>query len=361
MQNQQIYEEASEWFVRMRDADDAPGVRAEFMEWLRRSPEHVSAYLDIAAVWMEAKGSEVDDDLGLDARIELAKADKSVAELTPRAGAGVARALSHRKWFALAASVLLVAVGASAAWWKLWGSTYSTDLGEQRSIALRDGSTINLNSESQVRVRFDEARRTIELVKGQALFSVAKDAARPFVVQADGTAVRAVGTVFDVYRKQGGAIVTVVEGAVDVQRAPRWKAEGPATEATARSATPTSGGTAQPRPARTSAPVRLVAGEQLVIGANVAPSAKPVNISTATAWTRRELAFEFTPLSEVADEFNRYNERRLIVEGEWLRSFKISAVFRSTDSGSLVRYLQNMPGVRIREGEDRIVIAAEPN
>lgn len=346
MRNQQIDDEASEWFVRMRDGEDSSAVRGELMEWLRRSPEHVSAYLDIAAVWMEAGNVEIDATLDLATRVALAKADRGVAEFVPRAVQPATRYFNRNGLFAVAASVLFLMLGVTA-WWKFAGDTYSTGLGEQRSIALRDGSTIELNSQSRVRVHLDDERRSIELLRGQALFNVAKDASRPFVVHADNTTVRAVGTVFDVYRKQTSAVVTVVEGSVVVER-------GKHAAAAARSlneAVVDAG--AQPA----SVNLWLTAGKQVVVSREAAAEPKPVNVNVATAWTRRELVFEFTPLADAAAEFNRYNERRLIVEGEQLRSFKISAIFRSTDPGSLVRYVQSMPDVQIDETENSIVIA----
>ena len=78
MRNQQIFDEACEWFVRMREEDEAIGRSGELMEWLRRSPEHVRAYLDIAAIWMEVPNVEVDAQLDLATRIALAKADAGV-------------------------------------------------------------------------------------------------------------------------------------------------------------------------------------------------------------------------------------------------------------------------------------------
>jgi ferric-dicitrate binding protein FerR (iron transport regulator) len=104
--------------------------------------------------------------------------------------------------------------------------------------------------------------------------------------------------------------------------------------------------------------LRLTAGKQVVVKRNAAEEPKKVNVAAATAWTRRELVFEFTPLAQVADEFNRYNERRLIVEGERLRAFKITAMFRSTDSGSLIHYLESMPGVRVEQNDETVVIAS---
>jgi transmembrane sensor len=355
MRNEQIYQEASEWFVRMRDGEDSPGL----MEWLRRSPEHVSAYLDIAAIWMEAKNVEVDSDLHPAARIAAALADKEVAELTPRGEQQTARrSRSRRGWLAFAASVAFLILGSGVQWYLSEYPTYATGLGEQRSIALRDGSTIALNSASRVRVHLTDQRRTIELLRGQALFHVAKDASRPFIVHAEDTAVRAVGTVFDVHRMGDGAVVTVVEGAVLVERkAPASAARR--TELDARGAEEAGGGSGYGSTRQPFVSVRLTAGKQAVIRSEAALELKPVNVQVAIGWTRRELIFEFTPLAEAAAEFNRYNERRLIIEGDELRAFKISAVFRSTDPGALVRYLKSLPGVRIQENESSVVISNE--
>jgi transmembrane sensor len=93
--------------------------------------------------------------------------------------------------------------------------SYSTGIGEQRTIQLMDGSTVELNARSKVEVRLTERRRDVALIEGQALFHVAKDKLRPFVVRAGEAEVRAVGTEFDVYKKQAETVVTVVEGRVE--------------------------------------------------------------------------------------------------------------------------------------------------
>src|SRR5258705_86287 len=98
--------------------------------------------------------------------------------------------------------------------------TYTTDVGEQRSLRLVDGSTVILNSRSRLHVAFTETARPLEVRQGQALFHVAKNSARPFIVRSDGTVVRAVGTQFDVNRNRSGTIVTVVEGRVAVYSNP---------------------------------------------------------------------------------------------------------------------------------------------
>lgn len=336
MHNRQIYEEASEWFTRMRDGEDTPAARSELMTWFRRSPEHVSAYLDIAAVWMESKNVSVDAEVDLETRIAQARADLGIAELIPRR-----EPLQPKTWrwrtklpMAMAASAALVLMGI---WFYGQRDTYTTGTGEQHSIALSDGSTVELNSRSRLKVRFTEGVRNVELLEGQALFRVAKNPTRPFIVATGDTRVRAVGTQFDVYRKSGGTIVTVIEGRVAVISSLPVTAE----RAEASASSPS---------------LFLTAGERLTVAPRTVPRPTRVNVAAATAWTQRQLVFEFTPLGEAAEEFNRYNARQLVVEGEALRAFKISAIFRSTDPASLVRYIQTQPGIRIQESEDTIRI-----
>jgi transmembrane sensor len=350
--NKQIHEEASEWFTRMRDGEDSPAVRSELMTWFRQSPEHVRAYLDIAAVWMETKNVDADSELDLQTRIRLARADTEVVSLTePLAFKAQDDSTSRKsgglaiRHLAIAASLLITIMGGLFGAWLMYGpQSYATGLGEQRSIPLADGSTLDLNSDSRVRVRIDERQRTVDLLRGQALFRVAKDPKRPFVVRADKASVRAVGTVFDVHRKAGGAIVTVVEGSVIIERLAKHSSTDASVSVLASS------------PDAPLLRISLTAGKQVTVGQGTAAPAKTVNVAAATAWTQRKLIFESTPLAEVAEEFNRYNARRLIVEGDSLRSFKISAMFRTTDPASLVLYLRTIPDVRIDETDSTIRI-----
>jgi transmembrane sensor len=329
----------------MRDGEDDPTTRGELMDWLRRSPEHVRAYLEIAGVWIEARHVAVDSDIDLETRIERARADHGVMDFMPRSMRTAKLGSGARRYLAMAASVLILLVAGLAGWWQFGTNGYSTSVGEQRSVVLSDGSTIELNSQTRVRVHFGETQRTIDLLRGQALFHVAKDAARPFVVRSGDTSVRAVGTVFDVYRKSSSAVVTVVEGTVIVESASgtRVATHEPENVSSLRPE--------QPR-------IRLSAGKQVIVAQNAVAEPKAVNVTAATAWTQRQLIFEFTPLAEAAEEFNRYNAKPLIVEGEALRAFRISAMFRSTDPRALVRYVQTLPGVVVEETDTAIHIRA---
>jgi transmembrane sensor len=156
--------------------------------------------------------------------------------------------------------------------------------------------------------------------------------------------VRAVGTQFDVYERRAGTVVTVLEGEVAVLALVNAEAERAGEGSAPRNDT------------RTSA-ISVAAGEQLTVTSKTARKSEHPNVAAATAWTERRIVFESATLSEVAEEFNRYNERQLIIEDSGLYDFHISGVFSSTDPDSLIRFLRERPGVRISETPSEIRIA----
>jgi transmembrane sensor len=368
--NTQIYEEASSWFVECRAGDLDDSGRREFDRWLRKSPEHVSAYLEVAANWSE--GPRLDTTKRWDAEALISESKKDQDNVVPLGGSSAVLSLQesvpppqatastppprttyrrrltfyrqHR--LALAASIaVLGTLGALGTWFALSSHEYSTAVGEQRSIALADGSTVSMNSKSRIRVRYSKAERAVDLLEGQALFHVAKDKARPFFVKADGTRVRAVGTQFDVYERQAGTVVTVLEGEVAVS--------SPA-KADAQPASPNSAGQID----ATSLPTVLVsAGEQVTVTPKQAQKSTHANVTAATAWMQRQIVFESATLSEVAEEFNRYNERQLIIEDPDLLTFHVSGVFSSTDPDSLIHFLRERPGVKVTEDGSKVRIS----
>jgi transmembrane sensor len=217
--------------------------------------------------------------------------------------------------------------------------TYKTDTGERRSITLADGSTVDLNARSRIRVEFVQNRRQVELLAGEALFEVAEDKSRPFVVLSGRLDMRAVGTQFDVNRRRHATTVTVLEGRVVVLPVP--------DEPTGR-----------PAPAeqvRSSAAVLVSAGEQVVVtGEEAIPAPQRANILAATAWREHRLVFEGSRLADVAEDFNRYNTRQMVIADPQLQDFHISGVYSSTDPASLLRFLRSQPGIEVVVREDSV-------
>lgn len=377
--NAQIYEDASLWLVEFRAGDVDAAQRKQFNAWLRTSPEHMRAYLELAAIWHEGPRLDpthrfdADEPAGSTSAGATVIALDRMSEVRPPQGTPSAR--FSTRIFAMAAAVLLAVLG-------IWAygerNTYATGIGEQRSLALDDGSTIDLNARSKIRVRFAAERRVVELLEGQALFRVAKDKTRPFIVQSDATQVRAVGTEFDVNRRKNGTTVTVLEGrvavvppvvALNLASPGALPVQLPLTQRASAGAGPRAAevqdlANEQQRSASGSTAAAgeflLAAGEQAVLTEQAAIKTDQPNLAAVVAWTQRRLVFESTTLAEVAEEFNRYNKRLLVIEGAELADFRITGVFASTDPASLIRFLQARPGIVVIAREDAILVTRQP-
>lgn len=335
--NQQILEEASVWFVTLRGQDPAATAARDFHDWLKRSPEHIRAYLEIAAIYADIPAPEHSwtpaelierarsspelnvISLNLNPVVEDAS---TVGDTRPRLAGRIA----------LAASILICAfVGA---WLYIERNVYETGIGEQRSITMADGSIVELNARSKVRISFNQRQRDVELIEGQALFRVAKDNQRPFVVHAGTTSVRAVGTQFDVNRKSSGTVVTVLEGRVAVLSA-----------------------TTQPTVSEPQ--ILLASGEQMTVTPTEVRKVSSPDLAAATAWTQHLLVFDGTALGEVLEEFSRHSTRRIIVDSPELAALKISGQYTSTNPDSLLRFLSLQRGVSVSEVNGEIHVRKE--
>jgi len=367
--NTQIYEEASEWFIDCRAGDLDEAARAEFDRWLRKSPEHQSAYLEMAAIWNEGPILDPTHRWSVEALIAQASTDcanvialdrgsrpgprqpapgprptqavqptqanlpSTTVQSVSMADSGrPVRSPARRRLLAVAACILVI--GGWLTYLRTPQVLFETALGEQRSFALKDGSTIQLNSLSRVRIRYTDQQRTVELLQGQVLFNVAKDSTRPFTVLSGQTRIKAVGTQFDVYRKENDTVVTVVEGRVAVVPPPL----------------------SVDSPAPPENPQFLSAGEQIAVNPRVARRIANPNLAGAVAWTRRQLIFDSASLTDVATEFNRYNERKLVIDPSALGTLHISGIFSSTDPTSLIRFLRNRPELRVIETSREIKV-----
>lgn len=363
--NTQISEEAAEWFVEFRLGDIDAESRRAFDAWVRTSPEHLRAYLEVAAVWNEGGSLDAERSLDVGTLMALAHTDQNVVSLdvgsservllTQSAEAAPARGIWRRP-FAAAASVAAIVIAAAVfVLFQLYGApTYATAVGEQRSIRLADGSTVELNSRSRLRVKFTDAERMVELLEGQALFQVAKNPARPFIVRAGNAHVRAVGTQFDVNRRRNDTVVTVIEGRVAVLTADdAYSGEVGTIRGPDDRNTP-SGSKHTSNPGSAGG-VFLAAGEQLRVTTQPPAAPTRVNVVAATAWTQRQLVLESALLRDVAEEFNRYSTRKLVIEDSASKELRLSGVF-ATDPEFLIRYLRERNDVTVVETQSEIRI-----
>jgi len=187
---------------------------------------------------------------------------------------------------------------------------------------LPDGSLIELNSRSQVRVNFHDDQRGIELTQGEAMFTVEHDSRRPFVVAAGAGQVTVTGTRFDVRRDTQETRVVVEQGRVKVQ-------------------------------GRDSDFVSLTAGLATRIDAQgrVAP-AQAVDVQALTAWRSGKLVFNDARLSEVAEQVSRYRQRPLTVGSAAVGNLRLTSVFKSDNTEALLKALPSILPVAIRTRDD---------
>jgi transmembrane sensor len=226
--------------------------------------------------------------------------------------------MSRRQLLAASAAAVTI-LGGGLSWFFLRGGRerYASGVGEVRRIALEDGSTMLLNTATAVAVRFSKQQRDIQLIRGEALFEVAHDTTRPFLVRANDIAVRAVGTAFAVRLEAGQVDVTVTEGVVEV----------------ANSATASVSGASAPPDSRLEAK-RVTANERVVIASARASEIRPISSAETDrqlAWREGMVSFDGESLASAVAEINRHNRRQIVVDDPALAAKPIVGVFRATD------------------------------
>lgn len=357
-----VAEQAAEWLIALEE--EGPKVRVAFAEWLEDSPLHVEMFLRASAVDRMGSLLSAEDHLRL-ANLPV-ESCIPVSSLCGEAwqsssDARVARKQRAFPWAAALATVL--AIGGFASWWHVAGppswERYATTVGEQRSVDLGDGSIVYVNTDTRVDVRYSEHARELRLAKGEALFKVAPDPARPFRVHVGDTVVQAIGTQFNIYRGPARTTVAVIEGSVQIA----GRREGvSAMPAAAGIPNGQAAQAMQPEAARGARKAeRLSAGQGMSLAANGGIIEQPssVNVAQVTAWRQRRLVFEWQTLDTIASEFNRYNESPQIrVEGGDIGARRYTAVFDADNPQTLLKFLARDGDLTFTAQGDELVIRA---
>ncbi|WGM45847.1 hypothetical protein KOAAANKH_00711 [Brevundimonas sp. NIBR10] len=283
--------EAASWHTRLANRSVSTDMITEFYAW-RQNPLNDEAYAKVQTMWSRAKVLEGQPD------IQTAIADALARKKTPDRRAVWIGAL-------VASTGIALAIGGT--YWFQGRSAYATDVGEERLVQLDDGSTVRLDTGSSIKVAFSGGQRRIELEGGRALFTVAHDTSRPFIVLAGATQVRAVGTVFDVRRAEAGVTVSMVSGLVEVS--------GPDLPA--------------------GPPKRLAAGQRALVSPQGLQT-QTINVADATSWADGRLVFRGTPLGQAVDEVNRYLTDKIVLAPGTPRSQPVSGVFHTSDRAAFV-------------------------
>jgi transmembrane sensor len=357
--SRRISEQAIAWYIEQQE-DLSERQRVAFLEWLRASPEHIAEYLAVAQMHGDFKAAAAKNTRATEELIELARREDPVV-MFPRLLDNRSRetpdpASRHRRMgralpriaAAMVAAILLLLGGSRwHAWDHLVDQTYVTGSDEVRSVALSDGTLVQIGKNSRIDVHFDARRRRIEIVRGNALFDVGKDHARPMLVSVGDHVLQDIGTVFDVRREAGTDILTVLSGRVRV-----WDAASASPESKqASTATVQPGG---------GTVADLISGQQVELRGSGAGPVHPAQIAQATAWLPEHIQFRHETVADVARRFNAYTTKPLMIEGERIANMRISGVFHANDPKAFIAYLATLPEVRVEQNSDGVRVVALP-
>lgn len=330
--------EAAQWILRREQGLTAADERV-FDEWLKADPAHGRMIVEM---------EETSRLLGVLGK----ETSPSLQDFPANETDSVAAQAGSRNWrwmlglaacAALAAGVVLWQRPVPAASAPSFAESAKTEIGGLRHMTLPDGSVIHLNTDTSVEVAFAADVRRIKLLRGEALFSVAKDKARPFWVEAGPIAVRAVGTEFNVRMQQSSVDVLVAEGVVRVVQ----PQPGQSAETIAPAAVLSVGQLAN---------VLVGSISQSPVGAVKVSSIDAQAMKRTLAWRDGGLQFVDTPLAQVVAEFNRYNQRQIVIEDAALGARRFGGAFASHQTEPLLELLEQSFGVVTESRNGQIVI-----
>ena len=331
----EIAAEAAVWVARLHGPSRSRAMERDCLAWQARSAAHRHAFERCTETWMDVPSV-------------------TVAGAFAAAGQGAGSRSRVSGAMQLLLGVAGVGLVAALAWtWQPWrtGVEYRTGVGELQSLVLADGSRLSLNTDTQVRVELEAHQRTVSVERGEALFDVAKDAQRPFVVRAAASEVVALGTLFSVRLTPPGATsgqslaVTLIEGQVALR---------PAGSAAAAAVAPP-----QQMLLRPGERVRLVASRGG--GVPVAPAVDRPRLEQVVAWQRSEAVFDDTALVDAVAEMNRYSRTPIVLAADVAAAgWRVSGQFRAGDNAGFARAVASLHGLALRQTSAQFELSRAP-
>lgn len=315
-------DEAEQWFARLLDRHCPPEERAAFERWRQADPAHAASYRELELLWQ---------------RSEEAVKDPAVMAAAWRALRHEPATHARRRWLlpTMAAGLaILVAVIALPRWLsaptEASAATYATAAGQQRSVQLEDGSSILLDTDSRITVSYSPSTRRVDLLRGQAQFSVHGNHAWPFVVHAGNGTVTAVGTQFQVRLDGSSTDVALLQGKLAIAT---WMPDGTTQNAS------------------------LVGGEGLAFDASghITP-VHPLDLQQAQGWTQGKLFVHDWRLPRLLQEMNRYSSTKLSIGDPSLQDIHVSGIFRTNDQQTFLQLLQQGWAIRAKRVSDTQVV-----
>lgn len=306
-------QQAAYWQARLSSDLATEQQRREFESWLNERPENKAAWQEINAFW-----------IGLDGLTEADICDSPVAGFESSRTAKRKSAF-FRPALALAATLLL-AVSLFHDQAGFYFADYTTAPGQQRNIALADGSEIVMNTGTAISVDYSAQHRRITLHDGEAYFVIAPDAQRPFDVQTHAGQIRALGTEFNVKTGRDEVNVTVYQHAV------RVTANGGKFLAS------------------------LPEGQQVVFSDNALSVAAAANLQRDQAWRKQRMIFQDKPLAEVIAELNRYRPGKIVVVNDAIKTLPVTGVFATDNTDIALQTIEQSLPITVTKITEMLVL-----
>jgi transmembrane sensor len=307
---------AADWLVRLHDAPGDEALAVAWLQWCEEDPRNLQEFQSAQLVWHAANPA----------------APATVAEPAASPPRVVERRPSHRTWFGLAAAVLIaIGIGSFAlvrtAHDELLQS-YETPIAGTGSSVLPDGSRVELGADSRITTRYTASQRFISVDVGEAYFLVAKDPGRPFLVDAGGMQITAVGTAFNVRRNNDRVVIAVSEGQVQLDD--------------------------EEKSARTP----LLAGQQAVYSSDSRTvTIAQINAMDVASWRNGVLKYVHEPLGSVAQDLSRYHNKRIVISDARLSAMPFTGTVFSSRIGDALKALESVFPLQVRERGDAIELA----
>lgn len=322
----EILAEAAVWVTRLHGPDRSRAMELECLAWQARSAVHRLAFERCTDTWLEVGG------------LTREQVQAAIDERSWR-GRGTRVALAVAVPCCVAVVAVLGVLGVLGMF-RGAGDTYSTGVGEQRQLVLADGSRLTLNTATDIRVKLTDARREVTVERGEALFEVAKDAGRPFVVGVSDAKVVATGTAFVVRStppaQDGGGVfgVTLLEGQVLVQRSGRAVQEV------------------------LSDTVVMKPGERLQVRRLPGPAGRAEKgqaqldhppLDRLLAWKRGLVDLDDVTLPEAIADMNRYSSVEItLADPQALGELRVSGTYRTGDNRAFAEAVATLHGLVVR-------------
>jgi len=360
-----IKEEAGAWLIKL-DGDSAPsaGELASLREWLERSPVHREQLGSLAEFWGKMN---VLTELAVPLGHAEAHANRGFIE-------SLRHAIPRSRRLGFVTAVIVIGIGVAATFWLRpdpflsSNGFYATAVGQQQSTTLADGSVVLLNTNSQIKVDYNDEYRNIRLLQGEVHFTVAKNVAHPFRVYAGNGRVQAVGTAFSVYLKDNTIDITVTEGRVELASINRQGTNLMPGSKTPPGTGQSSGSNAIVDGGLVETLVTIKAGEsatiQGVLGSDTASTIKAVEIVEAQemakrlSWREGMLTFAGDPLEVVVDEISRYTTVSIEIADPVVRATRIGGRFPIGETDAMFDALEANFGLRVtRLSHNRVLVS----